>query len=117
VSATTDEGTAKEKLRIALESWQFGDSEESLKQKHPEIDRFSNFGAIMEYVPYKPKLQRFEITSGRSFAKNDAPSLKFYEFNVIHTFESKAGTEIKRGHVYEIFTSDGKKWSINANLK
>lgn len=112
-----DEGTAKEKLIIALESWQFGDSVESLKQKHPEIGSFSYFGVIVDYIPDKPKLQKFEITSGRSTTKKDASSLKFFEFNVIHTFESRAGTEIKKSHVYELYTSGDKKWNINARLR
>ena len=112
----TDQETAKEKLRLALESWQFGDSEESLKKKHPEISFFSNFGAVTEYMPYTPKLQRFEITSGRPSKNPKFPTLTVYEFNVIHTFESKAGTDVKKGHIYDVSTEKGKTWDVNAKM-
>jgi hypothetical protein len=113
---TVDQATAKEKLRLALESWQFGDNERSLKKAHPEIDSFSNLGAITDYMPYTPKLQRFEITSGRRTTNANFPTLIVYEFNVIHTFERNTGAE-KKSHVYEVYTDKGEKWSINAKLK
>jgi hypothetical protein len=114
-TATSDEGTANEKLRLALESWQFGDSEEALKKKHPEIGRFSNFSAVTDYFPNTPKLQKFEITAGRRVTNSQPPTVSVFQFNVIHTFESKTGTELKRSHVYEV-SADGKRWFIYAKL-
>jgi hypothetical protein len=72
---------------------------------------------VTEYLPYTPKLQRFEITSGRRTTNQKYPTLIVYEFNVIHIFEGKAGTEIKKSHVYDVYTDEGKKWYINAKLK
>lgn len=115
--AATDQETAKEKLRLALESWQFGDDKESFKKMHPEIVTFSNLGAVRDYQPYTPKLQRFEIISGRRTKKIKYPTLIVYEFNVIHTFESKAGMEIKKSHVYEVCTEKGKEWDIFSKLE
>jgi len=61
VTKTITEDLAREKLKIALDSWAFGDSDEKLKKDHPEIKFLSQTRLV------SPTLAKYSITTSRQF--------------------------------------------------
>ena len=92
------EAEAKAKLKLALDSWVFGDTLEKFQKDHPDI----MVGVRLHSLD---KLTRYEIGAGREKSPTS------FEFAVTHVFESKAGTDIKHsGTVTVAKLSD--KWFI-----
>ena len=92
------EAEAKEKLKLALDSWVFGDTLEKFHKDHPDI----RVGVRLHSLD---KLTRYDIGTGRERSPTS------YEFTVTHVFESRAGTDIKRsGTVTVAKLSD--KWFV-----
>lgn len=100
------EAQAKDKLKIALDSWVFGDSREKFEKDHPDI----YFQPSKTRDLYKPL--RYEVQAARKSGK------AAYEFSVLLEFQSKAGTEIKETVKYEVDAhGTGGKWDITIPLK
>ena len=95
------EAQARAKLRLALDSWVFGDSITRFEAAHPDI-HFGDYDWVLTKV-----LQRYEMGAARPYGSG-------YEISVILTFESQAGTEIRRTAKYTVLppAGPGSKWTI-----
>jgi hypothetical protein len=84
VSGTTEEDLAREKLKMALDSWVFGDDGATFEKDHPEV----------KFLDSKlDKLMKYELGAGRKFQGG-------HEFAVVLIFEGKTGREIKESRSY-----------------
>ena len=105
--AVPDEAEAKEKLKTVLDSWVFGDSREKLKADHPSINFID-----LAYTFDRPVLQKYDIASGRKDLKYPDAGTAF-EFPVVLTLQSRAGTEIKKQHNFLVRIKDSTYCSVN----
>jgi len=99
-ASANEADVAKEKLKAALDAWNFGDSLEKFNASHADIEV-----ADMEQVG-EPVLLRYEIGASRFDGTHN--------FVVTLVFQSKGGTEIKKSVVYNVFPPNPKKkkWFI-----
>lgn len=99
-------------LKLALDSWTFGDSREKFEQANPTID----FGDVSRWYDDTGELLRYEILNGR--ATQDAHNEIICETNVNLTFSGANGQEIKKGRRYKILKMkqpiNGKIWMVGA---
>lgn len=94
------EDQAREKLKVALDSWVFGDDDTKLKRDHPEI-KFLDTDFIQGH-----KLLKYDLGAGRTF------EMAGFEFAVALSFASTAGTEIKETRPFWISKDEAGKWVI-----
>lgn len=97
------ESVARNKLKEALDSWVFGDDPELFRIKHPDVN-FSDMDWGVRTV-----LLRYEITSARKCKTYSKPGEDRFEFSVVLSFQSRAGTELKQSKKYEVSRPSGKK--------
>ena len=91
------EEEARKQLKAALDSWVFGDSHERFNKNNPQISVFTLPGYNYE------KLLRYEIGATRATSTG-------FEFALILIYESKAGTEIKKGCNCTVSLMSDKWW-------
>lgn len=93
------EDLAREKLKVALDSWAFGDSKEKLEKDHPEL----KFASQLRVTS---KLTKYEITSTRSFELG-------HQFLVSLSVKSMIRNEPpEEQRLYEVFYDKENKISI-----
>jgi predicted Zn finger-like uncharacterized protein len=97
-SSRPTEEEARSKLKLALNSWVFGDSPEKFRTDHPTI----RLGVRLHGLD---KLARYDIGAARQTALG-------YEFAVTHVFENKAGQEIRRSGKVAVARFEGDQWFI-----
>ena len=93
-SPADKEAAAKGKLKGALDAWVFGDSCKDFKKKHPEFASDCFWPAGWDLGD---KLLRYEMGASRPHEGFDATDI-----SVTLVYESKAGTEVKKGVVFTI---------------
>lgn len=89
--AKMTEDQAREKLKLALDSWTFGDSREKFGKAHPEVD-FVHFY-------YDLALNNYTITRSRAIENG-------YQFVVTHSFKKANGTSYDATGDYKITLND-----------
>jgi len=85
--AKLTEDQAREKLKLALDSWTFGDSREKFGKAHPDVD-FIHFY-------YDLALNNYTITRSRAIENG-------YQFVVTHSFKKTNGTSYDATGDYKI---------------
>lgn len=94
------EEEARSKLKFCLDSWVFGDSDETFKQAHKGI-AFFDFGYVIRDVV----LLRYEIGISRptsEMALDGKTKLEGYDFVVTLVLSAKNGSELKQGRRYSV---------------
>jgi hypothetical protein len=106
-----DQATSKEKLKIALDSWIFGDEPAGFREKHPDVT-FLNTG----YDLTPPVLQKYEIGEGRRREDTTGGGVQGYEFPVVLTLEGQGGSSVTKREVYSVRTQDNREWTVSINV-
>lgn len=102
-------------LKMALDSWVFGDSLDKWKADHPDVT-FNDIPCILR----DKVLLRYEVGAAR--AKEDVSQkghkLGGTEYAVALVFSSRAGTELKESRVYQVFrVKDTNSWTVTGMSK
>lgn len=98
---TITEADSRGKLKTTLDSWVFGDSLAKFESNHPDI-HFGDLDRVQSLV-----LMRYEIGASRPFG------VGCFDFAVTMSFQSEAGTEIRRSAKYTVMPpGDDGKWTI-----
>ena len=113
----TGEAQAKEKLKVALDSWTFGDTIEKFEKDHPEIILHDERLQILPFGLNAPvKLIRYEIGAGRS-AKNITEKYEStYEFAVAMTVQNAKVGEAAKSITYKVGKFKDGKWAVLGDL-
>ena len=106
------EAEARAKLKIALDSWTFGDEFEKFEKDHSGIILHDERVQILPFGLDRPvKLIRYEIGAVRP-AKNETDKYEFtYEFAVAMTVQNAKG-DAARNATYKVGKLKGGKWGI-----
>lgn len=102
---------AREKLKIALDSWSFGDNFQKFEADHPDIEFMDLKTAFSNTYP---KISSYEIKNSRPREFDKKPG---FEFMVILHVNSSSGMEIKVDRSYIVYHQPEKenvplKWDI-----
>lgn len=91
---------ARRILRMALDSWVFGDKRQDFLDKHPEMSSITLYRWISGAV-----LLRYEIKSQRRAGSH-------HDFAVTLVFQSRARTELFESKMFIVVKNDDGKWQI-----
>ena len=115
VSSDADKlkAAATEKLKVALDGWQFGESDEQIRQRNPGVYVIQ----MGDLLVRQSVLSRYDIDAGRpdTGTCDDGSRIDGYEFMVTLFFTNKAGQEVKqpwRYGVHESCNGDGT-WVVS----
>ncbi len=106
----TRQELAEAKLRIALDSWAFGDSYEEFEGNHPDVMVFE-----LDWRAHRYTLIGYEVGQSRieGFTKDDGTPSSMVVFAVTLTYTNMAGQEVKRKKQYNVYDPDGdEEWQI-----
>ena len=101
----TSGGEARRVVRMALDSWTFGDSFDEFRDSHPEIyASFPSWAASQD-------LQRYEITSSRYNS-----SLRMNQFTVILVFRTEAGSDVREKRTVSV-EQEAAGWHLHVSAR
>ncbi|MBY0514902.1 MAG: hypothetical protein K2P78_13425 [Gemmataceae bacterium] len=111
VAKSDGEAEAREKLKIGLDSWTFGDTREKWTKDHPDISMLDERWSIRPFeMPQPVKLLKYEIGAGR--AEKDEKGNSRYEFAVVLNLSGPTGAEFKRNVTYMVSKMPDGKWFV-----
>lgn len=112
------EAEAREKLKMALDSWTFGDEIKAFEKDHPHIKLIDERIHILPFGLDRPvKLIRYEIGAVRK-AKNITDKYEFeYEFAVAMTVQNANVGAAPRSGTYQVGKLKDGKWVVFGEAK
>ena len=113
VQGKESENTAREKLKISLDSWTFGDETEKFEKENPGINLFDERRAILPFGLDRPvKLIRYEIGAVRN-VENSTDKYDFtFEFVVAMTVQNAKVGNVIRNSAYRVGKLKDGTWAV-----